>query len=435
MKNKSIIIIVSIVVLLILLFPIPRHIDIARCIEYKSLLYSVTKYSELVPQVLTDGFDINEWISVKILGFEVYNNKKLIVQENNNIGNNEESQNEIKRVVIKLDKITNINLLDEFLDNVDKYNKTPISSEVQIVRYTTEGYETIETLKYDSEKDEFIFIKDYSKDKFGSQQIITEVYSNDEYDLKKFIEYNYIEIALISDINVDEKSKDKVRICVYHKDLEKEKDLDRAKVNKVSFVEDSVHKDKLVKYNGVLYSIADVVIDYAGNLNGPIGTINKLIGEEFLPILNGETNSEELLNAVVDEANEYNMVLYYNNEYVLFKTVNLTKSIDNINISIKEGTLTKNSANIIITDNNKEPYHYGEWFRIDKKENGEWKKLNVIDEHYAFNDIAWGVGKNGKLERKHDWSKLYGELTGGEYRLVKDVYDNGYKEIWVEFSI
>ena len=68
---------------------------------------------------------------------------------------------------------------------------------------------------------------------------------------------------------------------------------------------------------------SNAIIDYAGNPDGSIGTINKLVGEEYVPTLNGETNSEELLSAKVSEANEEIMVLFYNNEYVLFQVVNL----------------------------------------------------------------------------------------------------------------
>lgn len=34
-----------------------------------------------------------------------------------------------------------------------------------------------------------------------------------------------------------------------------------------------------------------------------------------------------------------------------------------------------------------------------------------------------------------DWSKLYGELEPGEYRLVKEIYDNAHTYLAVEFTI
>lgn len=113
-------------------------------------------------------------------------------------------------------------------------------------------------------------------------------------------------------------------------------------------------------------------------------------------------------------------------------------SMDNVTIEIKQGTLTKTGVTVIITDNNVNPYTYGMWFRIDKKiGNDDWKELKPIGTDISiFTEVAYVVGKNKKLELNQDWSKYYGALETGEYRLVKQQYeDGGYKYFWVEFSI
>ena len=74
----------------------------------------------------------------------------------------------------------------------------------------------------------------------------------------------------------------------------------------------------LVKFDGKLYGKSYAIIDYAVELEGKIGTINKLIDKEFVPKLDNETNNEEILNAEVYNKTEDSIVLYYNNEYVLF---------------------------------------------------------------------------------------------------------------------
>lgn len=109
------------------------------------------------------------------------------------------------------------------------------------------------------------------------------------------------------------------------------------------------------------------------------------------------------------------------------------KTIDKVKILIKDGTLTKTGATIIISDENEQPYTYGKWYRIDKKENGVWKELIPIIDNYSWIEIAYKIGEDGKLEQKIDWTKLYGELKNGEYRLVKDINYNQY--FWVEFNI
>lgn len=114
---------------------------------------------------------------------------------------------------------------------------------------------------------------------------------------------------------------------------------------------------------------------------------------------------------------------------------NISKSLDKVTMTIKEGTLTKTGSTVIITDNNEEPYGYGEWFRIDKKEEGKWKEVKIINEDYTFNAIGILLSQGKPYEDKIDWSDLYGELKEGEYRLVKEALGKGGGEFWVEFTI
>lgn len=323
--KKKIMVIVIIVVIAILLIPIPMKLRDGGSTEYKALLYSVTKYHQLAPVEENGGKEYLEGVSIKILGKEVFNNKEKATVENNenvvgNENNNEIVENTLNnKVVITLDGIINISALDNFLDNVDRYNKNPISSEIEIVTYTIEGDEVLTTLKYDKDNSILTIIEDYTKDRYGSQEIVTNTFSKGEFDLVKRIRDEYIDINLI----VDKNESEEIMICAYNKDSEKNKDIDRVKVKDVLSKSNEFDINKLVKYNGTLYAKSNAVIDYAGNPDGPIGTINKLIGEEYLPTLNGETNDEELLNAKVSEANEKIMVLYYNNVYVLYQAVNV----------------------------------------------------------------------------------------------------------------
>lgn len=113
-------------------------------------------------------------------------------------------------------------------------------------------------------------------------------------------------------------------------------------------------------------------------------------------------------------------------------------------MKIKEGTLTKTSVTVIITDFSKKGYLYGEEFKIERKINSVWSNLDPINENYGFDDIGYTLNKEKKLELKQDWSYIYGELPEGEYRLVKYVFNNNEGTIpkeddklyfFVEFSI
>lgn len=76
MKKKVIIVMIS-VVLLVLLVPIPMHLKDGGTVEYRALLYKVSKVHSLISvEEKEKGKMYNEGIIIKILGFEIYNNVK-----------------------------------------------------------------------------------------------------------------------------------------------------------------------------------------------------------------------------------------------------------------------------------------------------------------------------------------------------------------------
>ena len=105
-------------------------------------------------------------------------------------------------------------------------------------------------------------------------------------------------------------------------------------------------------------------------------------------------------------------------------------NVDNVSISISD--ISVRGAIITIKDTNKTPYVYGEWYKIEKEDNGEWFLLKVKVNNYGFNDIGYKVDKNNEVKFVIDWTKLYGELEPGSYRIVKKV-NNQY--IYIDFKI
>ena len=104
--------------------------------------------------------------------------------------------------------------------------------------------------------------------------------------------------------------------------------------------------------------------------------------------------------------------------------------IDNVSISIFDISLT--GATIRIKDSNKNSYAYGEWYKIEKEVNGKWYDLKTIIDDYGFNEIAYLPNKDNIVEFVIDWEWLYGELSYGSYRILKQVND---KYISIEFDI
>lgn len=330
--NKKIVTIVIIIIALILLFPIPMRLKDGGSIRFQALLYSVTKYHKLDHNA-EDGYV--DGIGIEILGMEVYNSTE---KTNNNINEGKQQLNATEKVIIGHDKITNMILLDNFLDNTNQYNKEKSSCRVEIVTYTIEGDEIITTLEYNKENNEFIVTKDNTKDEFATEKdrkVETKKYSNDTYNLEKRIKNNNIHLVLVDKEN-------EINICVYDKELEENKDTNKTKIKDAKLKAEATSTEELVYYNGILYGEAYVRIDYMPNPEGPIGTINKLIGKDYLPQLNGETNAESLLNAKVDSANEKSMILIVDNIGVLFN------AIESSNHSFFAKIVESNAKNIIV---------------------------------------------------------------------------------------
>ena len=105
---------------------------------------------------------------------------------------------------------------------------------------------------------------------------------------------------------------------------------------------------------------------------------------------------------------------------------------NDIKMVIKEDSLTKTNATIIITDNSKQKHTYGEAFIIEKKLKNTWFKLN--EKETWWNLIGYEVDENNQIELNHNWNSIYGNLKKGTYRLLKQVGSTN-EYIAVEFKI
>lgn len=103
---------------------------------------------------------------------------------------------------------------------------------------------------------------------------------------------------------------------------------------------------------------------------------------------------------------------------------------ENITMEIKEGTLTKTGATIVITDLSGKNNTFNKEFRIDQKRGGKWYTLKDKSKNEV--DVMPGQQENKKLEQELNWEKNYGTLSDGYYRIVKKINN---KDIVVEFEI
>lgn len=122
----------------------------------------------------------------------------------------------------------------------------------------------------------------------------------------------------------------------------------------------------------------------------------------------------------------------FNCAFINFVENNEYTKTDIENVSIKISDISTTGAIVTIKDINGNSYTYGEWYKIEKLVNGEWKELRTIIDNYGFNSMGYLVDKDNEVKFVIDWEWLYGELPLGSYRILKEV-NNQY--ISVEFGI
>ena len=147
---------------------------------------------------------------------------------------------------------------------------------------------------------------------------------------------------------------------------------------------------------------------------------------------------KELLIKIILIVLIFGGLIYYlnslNNAKVTLIKDNNEYTLKNVTMNIKENTLTKSGAIIIITDDNKTKYTYEEYYKLEKRIDHIWYELKPRGD-VLFNEMGYLVDDNNELEMNIDWSKAYGNLTSGKYRIIKKIYDGEYKYFSVEFDL
>lgn len=205
------------------------------------------------------------------------------------------------------------------------------------------------------------------------------------------------------------------------------------KVSESNLVSNSASKEILIRYNGILYGKSFTTINYSQNSSNIIGKIDKVTDNENIPILNGETNREEFLNAEICNINDKNMFVNHNNEVVTFEKIIEYDNLD-FNITVKANNSMKKER--IIDSSDISIFYYSlDNASITIKGNQEYdlkyaleNKLvsikDIIDKAEAdviLNKVNVDVYKDGG-------SKLY---DYGTYKILKLYSLNGNDDLYI----
>jgi hypothetical protein len=117
---------------------------------------------------------------------------------------------------------------------------------------------------------------------------------------------------------------------------------------------------------------------------------------------------------------------------------NIEIAKNDVTLSIKEGTLTKTGATLILKNDSNVDVQYGNPYEIEIKQDGSWHKINV---QLDFTLPSYGLKSGESKQIELDWENGYGKLSTGEYRIIKDIdveqEDETFESFYVsaEFTI
>jgi hypothetical protein len=127
-----------------------------------------------------------------------------------------------------------------------------------------------------------------------------------------------------------------------------------------------------------------------------------------------------------------------NKEFDIGEKSDIEITQNDVTLSIKEGTLTRKGATLILKNDSNVDVEYGNPYEIEIKQDGSWHKIDI---QLYFNSPAYGLKSNESKEIKINWGNDYGKLSAGEYRIIKSIdvekedgtFENFY--VSVEFTI
>lgn len=150
-----------------------------------------------------------------------------------------------------------------------------------------------------------------------------------------------------------------------------------------------------------------------------------------------EKGSKQSFTLEEDSIYYKNKSFIYYNESDLESAVSTDNSLNELNsdndynqfdkgtMEIVEGTITSTGLTVRFTSTNENETIYGSYYRVEKYEDSGWKEVQQLklEGELGWTSEAYIVPSNENSDCVINWEWLYGELTTGQYRIIKDIMD------------
>lgn len=105
-------------------------------------------------------------------------------------------------------------------------------------------------------------------------------------------------------------------------------------------------------------------------------------------------------------------------------------------MTVKEETVSPPGITLVIENSSDKECTYGEEFRLEKKTDGKWQPVPLVNGHIIFFSVGYRLFPGATAERDVRRDGSYGTLDAGEYRIIKEIsVDNTECELAAKFKI
>ena len=146
---------------------------------------------------------------------------------------------------------------------------------------------------------------------------------------------------------------------------------------------------------------------------------NKRI-EQLEKLLETEKSISTVTNSTPAHVVENPDVVNDNSDDNSNKTLDIRRFPEKVSLKVLEDTITRDGATLVITDENEEPYGYGEDFVLEVKKGDFWEKVESLP-NTVWKSLAYVPNEEGILTMKLNFKYVFGSLEDGIYRVVKTV--------------
>ncbi|MBQ7801471.1 MAG: hypothetical protein IJ375_04000 [Oscillospiraceae bacterium] len=107
-------------------------------------------------------------------------------------------------------------------------------------------------------------------------------------------------------------------------------------------------------------------------------------------------------------------------------------------ITLRTDSVTPSGLTLLITQSGDLPLqelYYGQYFSLERLEDGDWTAVEPIIENYGFTLTATSLPQNKTTRVDIRWEWLYGQLPPGTYRIGKDISNQVFPRFGVDIKL